>query len=64
MTKTNVLPADTYTVCNKTIITDKDRKLLTMLYQPIVGFAAISLYYTFLDDLEKEEVISTDYRIL
>ena len=60
MKNITVLPADTYTVINKTIITDKDKKILTMLYQPIIGFAAVSLYNTFLDDLDKQEVMSSD----
>ena len=34
----NVLPADSYTVINKTVITDKDKKIITMLYQPIIGY--------------------------
>lgn len=60
MKNISVLPADTYTVINKTIITDKDRKLITMLYQPIIGFSAVSLYYTLIDDLDKSEVMSDD----
>ncbi len=55
-----VLPADTYTVVNKTILTDKDKKILSMLYQPIIGYTAISLYNTLLDDLDKQEVMSED----
>ena len=55
-----VLPADTYTVINKTILTDKDKKILTMLYQPIIGYTAVSLYNTLLDDLDKQEVMSED----
>ncbi len=55
-----VLPADTYTVINKTVITDKDKKIVTMLYQPIIGFTAVSLYNTFLDDLDKQEIMSGD----
>ncbi len=60
MKNISVLPADTYTVINKTVITDKDQKVLTMLYQPIIGYTATSLYATFLDDLDKQEVMSDD----
>ncbi len=60
MKNITVLPADTYTVINKTVITDKDKKIVSMLYQPIIGFAAVSLYNTFLDDLDKHEVMSGD----
>ena len=58
-TKT-ILPADTYTVINKTVLNDSDRKLISMLYQPIIGFTAVSLYFTLLDDLDKLEVMSQD----
>ncbi len=55
-----ILPADTYTVVNKTIIKDLDRKLITMLYQPIIGYSATSLYFTLVDDLDKRELMSED----
>ena len=48
-----LLPADTYIVVSKTIIEDEDRKKLTLLYQPIIGHTAVSLYLTLLDDLSK-----------
>ena len=60
MKNLTVLPADTYTVINKTVITDKDLKILSMLYQPIIGFAAVSLYQTLMDDLDKQEIISAE----
>ena len=53
-----ILPADTYTVVNKTVIKDLDRKLITMLYQPIIGYSATSLYFTLIDDLDRNEVMS------
>ena len=55
-----ILPADTYVVINKTVIDDGDRKLVSMLYQPIIGYSAVSLYFTLLDDLDKSEVMSSD----
>ena len=55
-----ILPADTYTVINKTVINDSDRRLVSMLYQPIIGYAAVSLYFTLLDDLDKSELMSYD----
>lgn len=55
-----ILPADTYVVVNKTIIKDLDRKLITMLYQPIIGYSATSLYFTLVDDLDKRELMSDD----
>ena len=55
-----VLPADTYTVINKSIITSYDKKIITMLYQPIIGYTAVSLYNTLLDDLEKSMMMSEE----
>ena len=55
-----VLPADTYTVINKSVITSQEKKIITMLYQPIIGYTAVSLYNTLLDDLEKSNVMSED----
>ena len=43
MKNATILPADTYTVVNKTVLNDTDRKLVSMLYQPIIGHTAISL---------------------
>jgi len=56
-----ILPADTYIVVNKTILSDNDRKILTMLYQPIVGQLPISLYFTLWSDLDKLELMSLSY---
>lgn len=56
-----VLPADTYIVVNKTILSDNDRKILTMLYQPIIGQLPISLYFTLWSDLDKLELMSMEF---
>lgn len=55
-----ILPADTYLVVNKAIINESDKKLITMLYQPIIGHTAVSLYFTLIDDLLKREVMSEE----
>ncbi len=55
-----LLPADTYIVVNKTIISIEDKKKITMLYQPIIGHTAVSLYLTLIDDLEKSEFMSEE----
>ena len=60
MKNITVLPADTYTVINKTVITDKDKKIITLLYQPIIGYTAVSLYNTLIGDLEKSNLMSED----
>lgn len=56
----SVLPADTYMVVNKTIINESDRKLVTMLYQPIIGYSAVSMYFTLIDDLLKKNIMSEE----
>ena len=53
-----LLPADTYIVVNKTILSLEDRKKITMLYQPIIGHTAVSLYLSLIDDLEKKDFMS------
>ena len=49
MKNLTILPADSYIVINKTTITDADRKLISMLYQPIIGYTAVSLYNTLIE---------------
>ncbi len=60
MSNFTILPADTYTVINKTVINDSELKLISMLYQPIIGFTAVSLYLTLLNDLDKLQVMSDE----
>lgn len=57
----SVLPADTFIVVNKTTLSDKDRNLLMLLYQPIVGSISISLYYTLWSYLDKTEILSNEW---
>ena len=61
--KTQFIPsaADTYIVVNKSIITNEDRTILTMLYQPIIGPLPIMLYLSLWSDLDKMEIMSTEY---
>ena len=60
MKNINVLPADSYTVINRSIITEKDKQIVSMLYQPIMGYAATSLYYTLVSEVVENEIISED----
>lgn len=48
-----ILPADIYTVINRTILTDFERKTIITLYGPIIGANAIGLYFTLWQDLER-----------
>lgn len=59
--KTTVLPADTYIVINKTLLNERDRNLLIMLYQPLIGSMAISLYLTLWSYLDKSELMSNEW---
>ena len=54
----NILPADTYFVINKSIITEEDKKVLNMLYLPIIGPLPVMLYLVFISDLDKSSLIS------
>ena len=60
MRNLTILPADTYTVINKTYVTDKDKQIISMLYQPIIGYSATALFFTLLNDLDKLELLSDD----
>jgi len=55
-----ILPADSYIVINKTVLSDNDRKLISQLYQPIIGYASVSLYFTLIDDLDELKVMSEE----
>ena len=56
-----LLPADQYIVVNKTILTEVDKRNLIHLYEPIIGFGAVSLYLTLWSDLDRLELISKDF---
>lgn len=58
MNAIEILPADSYTVVNKTIIQALDQSILMLLYQPIIGAFAISLYQTLKSNLDRMEVMS------
>lgn len=60
MKNISILPADSYIVVNKTILSEIDTKILTMLYQPIIGTTSINLYLTLCSDLDKNEFMSTE----
>lgn len=55
-----ILPADSYIVMNKTILSEQDRKIISQLYQPIIGYVAVSLYFTLWDDLDEFKVMSSE----
>lgn len=51
----SLLPADLYTVINKTLLTEYDKKNLISLYEPIIGALPVSLYLSLWSDLDKSE---------
>ena len=61
MKQITLLPADKYKIINKTTLNEYDKKVIINLYQPIIGPIAVSLYLTFISDLNKEERCSTNY---
>ncbi len=61
MATVTLLPADTYTVINKTILTAQDKKNIISLYEPIIGPLAVSLYLTLWNDLDTLEIMSKDF---
>ena len=61
MLKEKILPADTFTVINKSILTNYDKKILIMLYQPIIGSISINLYLSLWSYLDKMDFMSIEY---
>lgn len=61
MDKVSLLPADMYTVISKTILNLEDRDNLIMLYEPIMGPLAVSLYLTLWRDLKNNSFKSEEY---
>lgn len=57
----SLLPADTYTVVNKSIVTEYDKNNIIALYEPIIGPIAVCLYFTLLRDIRLMEIMSRDY---
>lgn len=53
-----LLPLDGFVVINKSLLNDQDRLSLSILYQPIVGSIAISLYLTLWGYLDKNKINS------
>lgn len=55
-----LLPIDRYKVSTNGLLHNYDRKLLTMLYQPLVGSKAFSLYMTLWGELEQERLFGKE----
>lgn len=51
-------PKDVYTVVQATEITDVDQRVLTALYQPLIGSSAMSLYLVWKDSVQHEKMLA------
>lgn len=54
----SLLPADIYVVINKSLLTEYDKDTLMMLYMPIIGHTAVSLYLTLYTELKVGSFVS------
>ena len=59
-----LLPIDRYKVSAKGLLHNYDRKVLTMLYQPLIGSRAFSLYMTLWGELEQDRVFEKRIRTI
>ena len=50
--------ADMFDVKISTLLADYDRETLTNLYQPIIGYTALAVYFTFWSEGKNQEIIS------
>lgn len=57
----SILPADIYVVISKSKIDNSDIDVISKLYQPIIGFTAVSLYMSLKNDLLINEFMSEEY---
>ncbi len=55
-----LLPADIYQVVNKCLLNEHDKLVLSMLYMPIIGNVAISLYESLYNELKANSYISVE----
>ena len=55
-----LLPADNYIVINKSVITAHDMEIINLLYLPIIGPLAVSLYNVLYNDLDHLKTMSNN----
>lgn len=56
-----LVPIDRYSVRLEQYITDEDKQIVTLLYQPLIGAIANSLYVTLISQLENEQYWSKEF---
>ncbi|MCY8269171.1 replication initiation and membrane attachment family protein [Bacillus sonorensis] len=52
----DLLPVDPYIVKSHGLLQDLDRQIVTLLYQPLIGFFPLSLFFTLWGELEQNRV--------
>jgi replication initiation and membrane attachment protein len=60
MKKSSLFPADIYQVVNKCLLSEEDKLILSMLYMPIIGNTAVSLYLTLFSELKASNYMSNE----
>lgn len=56
-----IVPIDRYMVVMNGLLTDYDRKILTFLYQPLIGTHCVSLYMTLWAEIEENRLWSKEH---
>ncbi|WP_163101268.1 replication initiation and membrane attachment family protein [Peribacillus alkalitolerans] len=54
-----LVPVDSYEISSSGLLHDYDRKVIALLYQPLIGSIAMSLYFTFWSELEQNRIWSS-----
>lgn len=60
MKSVTLLPADIYQVVNKSLLNENDKLILSILYMPIIGNTAVTLYNTLYNELKGNNFISQE----
>lgn len=60
MKSVTLLPADIYQVVNKSLLNENDKLVLSILYMPIIGNTAVTLYNTLYNELKGNNFISQE----
>ncbi len=56
----HLLPVDRYIVRTNSYLNEADRKIITLLYQPLIGAIAHSLFFALESELEKDQFTCTE----
>ena len=61
MKKVSLYPADIYQIIDRSLFGEHDKLVLNMLYMPIIGNDAVSLYLKLLSEVPNFSYISSEY---